>query len=39
LSTTFALWHRADISPAARSFVAMLTGAAGREKLKAEGFR
>jgi molybdate transport system substrate-binding protein len=39
LSTTFALWHRTDIPPAARSFAAMLTSAAGREKLAAEGFR
>ena len=39
LSTTFALWHRADISPAARNFATMLTSAAGREKLAAEGIR
>lgn len=39
LSTTFALWHRTDISSAARNFVATLTSAAGREKLRAEGFR
>lgn len=39
LSTTFALWHRADISSAARNFVALLMSAAGREKLAAEGFR
>jgi hypothetical protein len=39
LSTTFALWHRTDISPAAGNFAAMLTSEAGREKLAAEGFR
>ena len=39
LATTFALWHRADISAAARNFVSMLTSAAGRERLAAEGFR
>jgi molybdate transport system substrate-binding protein len=39
LSTTFALWHRADISPAAQNFLTLLTSAAGREKLAAEGFR
>ena len=39
LSTTFALWHRTNISSAARNFAAMLTSSAGREKLAAEGFR
>ena len=39
LSTTFALWHRTDVSPAARNFAAMLTSAAGRNMLAAEGFR
>jgi len=39
LSTTFALWHRTDVSPAARNFAAMLTSTAGHEKLTAEGFR
>ncbi|HTI42858.1 MAG TPA: substrate-binding domain-containing protein [Vicinamibacterales bacterium] len=39
LSTTFALWYSADISSAARGFAVMLTSAAGREKLTAEGFR
>jgi molybdate transport system substrate-binding protein len=39
LSTTFALWHRTGISPAAGNFAAMLTSAAGREQLAAEGFR
>ena len=38
LSTTFALWHRMDVSAAARSFAAMLTSASGRAKLEAEGF-
>lgn len=39
LSTTFALWHRTDISQAARNFAAMLTSASGREKLAAGGLR
>jgi molybdate transport system substrate-binding protein len=39
LSTTFALWHRTDIPPAGANFAAMLTSAAGRAKLAAEGFR
>jgi molybdate transport system substrate-binding protein len=39
LSTTFALWYRTDISPAAGNFAAMLTSVSGREKLAAEGFR
>jgi len=37
LVTDFSLWHRANISPAARDFVALLMGPAGREKLTAEG--
>jgi molybdate transport system substrate-binding protein len=39
LSTTFALWYRTDVSPAAKDFALMLTSAAGREQLAAEGFR
>ena len=39
LSTTFALWHRANVSPAAERFAALLTSAAGHAKLAAEGFR
>ena len=39
LSTTFALWHRTDVSAAARNFAAMLTSAAGHARLEAEGFR
>lgn len=39
LSTMFALWHRTNISPAAENFAALLTSAAGRAKLAAEGFR
>jgi len=37
LATNFALWHRNAMSPAAAAFVARLTGAAGREKLAADG--
>jgi molybdate transport system substrate-binding protein len=37
LDTDFSLWHRNDMSPAVRDMVARLTGAAGREKLAAEG--
>jgi molybdate transport system substrate-binding protein len=33
LATTYSLWHRADISPAAEGFVALLTGPTGRDKL------
>lgn len=39
LATTFTLWHRPDISPAARNFVALITGPASRAALSAEGFR
>lgn len=39
LATTFSLWHRVDISPAARDFVALITNPASRQKLAAEGFR
>ena len=37
LSTEFSLWRRNNISPAARDFVAVLTGTASREKFAAEG--
>jgi molybdate transport system substrate-binding protein len=37
LATDFSLWHRNTISPAAKDFVALLTGPAGRGKLAAEG--
>jgi molybdate transport system substrate-binding protein len=37
LNTDFSLWHRNNISPAARDFVARLTSSAGREKLAADG--
>jgi ABC-type molybdate transport system substrate-binding protein len=37
LATDFSLWHRNNMSPAVRDFVALLTGPAGREKLAAEG--
>jgi molybdate transport system substrate-binding protein len=37
LATNFSLWHRNAMSPAVKDFVALLTGAAGREKLAAEG--
>jgi molybdate transport system substrate-binding protein len=39
LTTTFSLWHRTDISPAARDFVALITSPASRAELVAEGFR
>jgi molybdate transport system substrate-binding protein len=39
LTTTFSLWHRTDISPAASNLVALITSPASREKLAAEGFR
>ncbi len=37
LVTTYSLWHRDNISPAVRDFVAMLIGPDGREKLVEEG--
>ena len=37
LNTDFSLWHRNNISPAAKDFVARLTSSAGREKLAADG--
>jgi len=37
LATDFSLWHRNNISPAVKDFVAVLTGPAGREELAAEG--
>ena len=37
LNTDFSLWRRNNVSPAAQDFVARLTGAAGREKLAADG--
>jgi ABC-type molybdate transport system substrate-binding protein len=37
LNTDFSLWHRNNISPAAKDFVARLTSPAGRQKLAADG--
>ena len=37
LNTDFTLWHRNNISPAAKDFVVRLTGPQGREKLAADG--
>jgi len=37
LTTDFSLWHRNNISPAVRDFVARLTTPAGREKFAAGG--
>ena len=37
LATDFSLWHRNNISPAAKDFVARLNSPLGREKLAAEG--
>jgi molybdate transport system substrate-binding protein len=39
LTTTFSFWHRADVSPAVRDFVALITSPAGQARLAAEGFR
>jgi len=39
LATTFTLWHRPDVSPAARNFAALITSPASRATLAAEGFR
>ncbi len=37
LTTDFSLWHRNNMSPAVKDFVAVLTGPAGHSKLAAEG--
>lgn len=37
LATDFSLWHRNNISPAVKDFVARLSAPAAREKLAAEG--
>jgi molybdate transport system substrate-binding protein len=39
LATTYSLWHRATISPAARGFAALITSPAGRAKLAEDGVR
>jgi len=39
LATTYALWHRDNISPAAKAFAALLTSPASRKKLEANGIR
>ena len=39
LATTYSLWHRATVSPAARGFVALITSPAGRAKLAEDGVR
>src|SRR5881628_3813515 len=39
LATTYALWHRNNIPQAARGFVPLLTGPAGRTKLAENGIR
>ena len=39
LATTFSLWYRVDISPAAIEFVTLITSPASRAQLAAEGFR
>lgn len=39
LATTYSLWHRARVSPAAKGFAALLTGPAGRAVLAEEGLR
>src|SRR4029079_4868361 len=37
LVTDFSLWHRNNMSPVVKDFVAVLTGPGGRERLAAEG--
>src|SRR2546425_6507606 len=39
LATTYSLWHRNNISPAARSFVTLLTTTASRTKFAENGIR
>jgi len=37
LNTDFSLWHKNDLPPATKDFIARLTGTAGRDKLAADG--
>ena len=39
LTTAFSMWYRADVSPAARDFAALVASATGQARLAAEGFR
>jgi ABC-type molybdate transport system substrate-binding protein len=39
LSTTYSLWHRNNISSAARGFVALLSSSGARTRLAEYGFR
>ena len=39
LATTYSLWHRAGLSPAASGFVALITSPAGRARLAEDGVR
>ena len=39
LATTYSLWHRNNISPAAKTFVTLMTSPASRAKLEANGIR
>lgn len=39
LATTYALWYRSDVAPAAKAFAELVTGPAGRAKLTQHGLR
>jgi molybdate transport system substrate-binding protein len=39
LATTYALWYRADAPPEAKAFVEIITGPAGRARLRQHGLR
>ena len=39
LATTYSLWHRPDISAAAKGFASLITSAAGRKTLAEDGLR
>jgi molybdate transport system substrate-binding protein len=39
LATTYSLWHRSNVSPAARGFVSLLTSPGSRTKLAENGIR
>jgi molybdate transport system substrate-binding protein len=39
LSTTYSVWYRAEASPAAKEFANLVTGPAGRVKLRQHGLR
>lgn len=39
MATTYSLWYRADVTPAAKAFVRMVSGPSGRKRLQQYGLR